>query len=137
MKLITIKKAKNPSELAILKSRLESEGINCYLKSELAAQVISHLPIYAELQIMENDLPSARQILMEIGEFENVVLEIRCPKCDSDKSLLIKDFSVKKIWKDITLVISALIAVSPEVNLYNSNNYKCNSCGHKFVLKST
>jgi hypothetical protein len=69
MKLVTIKESRYAADLAILKSRLESEGIECWLKNELTSQVINYVPsIYAELQVAESDLERVKEILTEAGE---------------------------------------------------------------------
>ena len=69
MKLITVKQSRYAADLAVLKSRLESEGIACWLKNELTSQVINYVPsIYAELQIEEADVERVKKILMETGE---------------------------------------------------------------------
>jgi hypothetical protein len=69
MKLVTIKEARYAADLAVLKSRLEDEGIMCRLKNELNAQVISYIPsIFVELQVAEQDLARALEIMMESEE---------------------------------------------------------------------
>ena len=69
MKLITVKQSRYAADLAILKSRLESEGIACWLKNELTSQVINYVPsIYAELQVSEADVEKVKAILIESGE---------------------------------------------------------------------
>jgi hypothetical protein len=66
MKLVTIKEARYAADLAVLRSRLEDEGIMCRLKNELNAQVISYIPsIYVELQVAEKDLERALEIMKE------------------------------------------------------------------------
>jgi hypothetical protein len=68
MKFITIMESRYAADLAVLKSRLEDEGIMCWLKNELNAQVISYIPsIYVELQVTENDLARALEIMEEMG----------------------------------------------------------------------
>lgn len=42
MSLITIKKSHIESDLLVLKSKLESEGINCYLKNEFTTQIMNY-----------------------------------------------------------------------------------------------
>lgn len=45
------------SELLILRSKLESEGIKCYMRNEFTTQIISHLPSFeVELQVSGLDL---------------------------------------------------------------------------------
>lgn len=69
MKLITVKQSRYAADLAVLKSRLKSEGIECWIKNELTSQVISYIPsIYAELQVGEADVERVRKILIETGE---------------------------------------------------------------------
>ncbi len=69
MNLITVKQSRYAADMAILKSRLESEGIACWLKNELTSQVINYVPsIYAELQVDEADLERVKAILVSTGE---------------------------------------------------------------------
>lgn len=67
MSLITIKKSHFESELLVLKSKLESEGINCYFKNEFTTQIMNYLPAFeVELQVSEFDLEKVLTILNEI-----------------------------------------------------------------------
>jgi hypothetical protein len=69
MEFITIKTSHYASDLAVLQSKLESYGINCYLKNEFSAQVLSHLPnSLVELQIAEADLTKVQALIKENGE---------------------------------------------------------------------
>ena len=64
MQLITIKKAHLESDLTVLKSRLEAEGIRCYLKNEYVTQVINFMPSFEmELQVPDFDLDEALEIV--------------------------------------------------------------------------
>ncbi len=66
MKLITIKKAHLESEISVLKSRLEAEGIRCFLKNEYITQIINFMPSFVmELQVSEFDLDEALEVLKE------------------------------------------------------------------------
>lgn len=67
MGLVTIKKSHYESELLVLKSRLEAEGINCYFKNEFTTQIMNYLPSFeVELQVSSIDLESALDILKTI-----------------------------------------------------------------------
>ena len=67
MTLVSIKKSYIELDLQLLMTRLESEGIKCYLKNDISAQVMSHIGGFAtELQVAESDLERAREILMEM-----------------------------------------------------------------------
>lgn len=64
MGLVTIKKSHIESELSVLKSQLESEGIKCYLRNEFTTQIMNYLPSFeVELQVSEVDLPRAYELL--------------------------------------------------------------------------
>lgn len=66
MKLITIKMAGNESELFVLRSKLESEGIKCFMKNEFTTQVINYLPTGVELQVVDSELKRANEIMNQI-----------------------------------------------------------------------
>ncbi len=72
-KFITIKTFTYAYELAVLKGRLESEGIQCFIKNENFSQIAS---LYSnaiggvQLQVLEADIPEAIEILKE-GDYLN------------------------------------------------------------------
>ena len=69
MSLITIKRSHVEADLLILKSRLESEGIKCYLKNEFTTQIMNHMATFdVELQVSDLDLERVKEILSEIEE---------------------------------------------------------------------
>jgi hypothetical protein len=67
---ITVLTFTYPHELAVIRGRLESEGIECFVKDELTVQVN---PFYSnaiggvKLQVKESDLEKAMEILRETG----------------------------------------------------------------------
>ena len=66
MNLITIKKAHLESDLVVLKSKLEAEGIRCFMKNQYITQIINFMPSFVmELQVAEFDLEEALDILKE------------------------------------------------------------------------
>ena len=69
MDFVTIKESHVESDLLVLKSRLESEGIKCYLKNEFTNQLMSHMATFSvELQVSSRDLERAQEILGETEE---------------------------------------------------------------------
>lgn len=67
MRFITIKKSHNEIDLIVLKSRLESEGINCFLRNELTNQIMSHMATFeVELQVLETDIGRVEKILTDL-----------------------------------------------------------------------
>jgi hypothetical protein len=70
MDLITIKSSHIESYLLILKSRLESEGIQCFLKNEFTTQVMNYMPTFeVELQVSSLDLEKAKEIMDELEDY--------------------------------------------------------------------
>lgn len=66
-KIITIKEAKSEVELIFLKSRLEEEGIDCFLTDGLSSQVLNYIPaISCRLMANEKDEERIRQIMNEL-----------------------------------------------------------------------
>lgn len=69
MEMITIKRAHYESELMALKGRLESEGINCFLKNQFTTQVMQHMATFAvELQVSSDQLEKANEIIAHIDQ---------------------------------------------------------------------
>jgi hypothetical protein len=66
MRLVTIKESHVEADLMVLKSRLESEGIKCYLRNEFTTQIMSHMATFVvELQVSYSDLKRAQEIINE------------------------------------------------------------------------
>jgi len=69
-KIITIHNFNYANEAMIVRGRLESEGIPCFIQNELISQVA---PFYSnafggvKLQVNESDVPQALEILKEAG----------------------------------------------------------------------
>ena len=67
MSLITVKRSHIETDLLILKSRLESEGIKCYLRNEFTTQIMNHMATFdVELQVSDLDLERVKEIMTEI-----------------------------------------------------------------------
>jgi hypothetical protein len=67
MKFVTIKKAHFEADLLVLKAKLESEGISCYLHNQYTTQVMNYMPTFAvELKVENNDLERARTVLLDL-----------------------------------------------------------------------
>ena len=69
MTLVTIKESHVEFDLLVLKSRLESEGIRCYLKNEFSTSIMTHMATFlVELQVASSDLERVQEILKEIED---------------------------------------------------------------------
>jgi len=77
-KFVTVLTFTFASELAIVRGRLESEGIACSVKDELMIQVnplASNAFGGVKLQVLESDLPRAIEILKETGYIKDEDLQ--------------------------------------------------------------
>ena len=69
-KWVTVLVTSLPQELWIIRGRLESEGIQCFIKDELTVQsynFYSNAVGGVKLQVLEKDAEKAVQILTELG----------------------------------------------------------------------
>ena len=67
MSWVTIKSSHYETDLLPLKSRLEAEGIECFLRNEHTTQVMSHMATFVtELQVAEEDMGKVTEIMTEI-----------------------------------------------------------------------
>lgn len=137
MPLITLKSFDNAMDAHMLKSKLESEGIVCYLFDE---HTVTMYPLYnvtiggIKLKINESDLELAREIYNSIQTtpFTNDQNElIKCPKCESTD--LYSDFkSMKGVNGIISAFTSFFFLLFP---IYYKSVYKCKKCGTEFKNK--
>ena len=138
MGLITFKTFDNAIDAHILKIKLESEGITCFLFDE---NIVSVNPLYAnlvggiKLKINEEDLPHAKNIVLELEETPYTTDDdevISCPKCESIR-IESGHKSMKSVGAVISAIISFLLVIFP---LYRKNVYKCLDCGNEFDVKN-
>ena len=69
-KIITIRTFTNPLDMAVIKGRLESEGIVCFVQDELTSRANAFYSAAiggARLQVRQSDLKQAIEILEEGG----------------------------------------------------------------------
>jgi len=128
MKFVTIKESHYQADLVVLKSRLESEGIECRFKNELTTQVLNYIPSFlVELQVPEDDVPRVKEIMTETGELQAENVKLVCPKCGSE-NVKIKVSFIKKIQ----VVFSILLALDTNVpmdKLFKKAKFYCKDCG--------
>jgi len=133
MKFVTIKESHYQADLIVLKSRLESEGIQCLLKNELTSQVLNHIPAFVvELQVPEADLDLVKEIMQEMGEWPVDKSKPACPECGSEK-LKLKLSLIKRIKLFFSILYVALGSNVPMDKLFRNAKYICKDCRHEFV----
>ena len=130
MKFVTIKESHYLADLSVLKSRLESEGIECRLKNEMTTQVMNHIPSFTvELQVPESDVEHVREILIETGELSDSGTKLVCPACGSEKIKL--KLSLRKRIQVFFAAISAAFFMGnlPLDKVFKNAKYRCSDCG--------
>ena len=133
MNFVTIKESHYQGDLVVLKSRLESEGIECRFKNELTTQVLNHIPSFlVELQVPEDQAEKARIIMVEIGELNAETSALACKNCGSEDVEFKIDF-FKRIQLFFRMIAGTLTFRSPNIdNLLKKGKYKCRDCGEEF-----
>lgn len=134
MKLVTVKTFDNPVEAHILKSKLESENIRCFLFDE---NIVGINPLYnltvggIKLKINELDYDKASAILEEVMEAPTTDEKgeiLQCPQCGSEQ--IYRGFkSMKGVKGFMSAVISLLLMVFP---IYYNTVNKCKKCDYEF-----
>jgi DNA-directed RNA polymerase subunit RPC12/RpoP len=134
MNLITIKTLDDGISAHILKTRLEGEGIQCYIHDE---NIVTLNPLFnfavggVKLKVDEPDVEKALDILKHIEETPFTTEEeeiIKCPNCASTE--LYSDFkSMKDVKGIISAVTSFVFSVFP---IYYKSVYRCIKCETEF-----
>ena len=151
-KFITVLTVTFPYEVAVIRGRLEAEGITCFVKDELTVQVN---PFYSnaiggvKLQVLESDLNQTVEILKETGYIKEENLQsfdespqinkqsnnqhgtekgvkIICPICGSEEVVKTK----KTGW---IFLLTSLLFMFPTPFL--QRKYYCFNCKQEFKLK--
>lgn len=88
--LVTIAEFNLPNRAQFLKSLLEAEGIQCYLKDELTSQIYGTGIMFGgiKLQVLDTDVEAATRILIARGfEEDSVQLENQQEELKSSKTI--------------------------------------------------
>lgn len=130
MELVTIKESHYTSDLAVLKSKLESEGIKCFVKDEYTSDVLNHLPnICAKLQVEKNQIPRVKEILGKKGHEFLKDKTLICPECKS-LEVIVSDSYRDKLVFVMRYFISQLTMADPK-NI--KRDYVCLKCETHFL----
>ena len=134
MEFTTIKTFDNPMEAHIVKSRLENEGISCFLFDE---NMMSINPLFnvtvggIKLKVNTSDADKAKDIIELINASpitDEKDEQLSCPNCSSND--LISGYkSMKGSTGILSAIISFLLLVFP---LYYKTVYKCKVCDTEF-----
>lgn len=134
MDLVTARIFDNPIDAHLLKSKLENEGINCYLFDEHTVTIdplVSNAVGGIKLKISKTDIDKTKFILAQIENTpltdDNDVI-IKCPNCDSQD--VYSGFkSMKGLKGVLSIILSFLFMIFP---IYHKAVYKCKDCNAEF-----
>ena len=120
------------SEAMIFKGKLESEGIEVYMKDNYT---IEANPLYSnamggvKLYVRNEDLLSAQEILSQISEvsLDDNNKPIKCPNCGAEQIAMFT--SIKDLKSLISFTFSTLLLGIP---FRTKHKYKCDKCKFEF-----
>ena len=132
----TLKTFDNLIEAYLLKSKLENEGIFCFLKDEYQ---ISLNPLYSQalggikLQVRQDDWNDALIILKDLEKKQLINNEgdiLKCSNCDSTE--FYTDYRSLKDPKSLfSIIIAFILFIYP---FYYKNVRKCKKCGFEIPI---
>lgn len=134
MDQITIQIFDNATSAYILKARLESEDITCFIQDEHMVTMAPFLNVATggvKLKVWEKDVQKAQDIIQGINQqprtdFDDKLIE--CPNCASTN--FYNNFNSIKDWKGfISALSSLLLHIFP---IYLKRVKKCKDCGTEF-----
>lgn len=120
------------SEALIFKGKLESEGIEVYIRDN---NIVDSNPLYSnavggiKLFVKSEDFEKAQLVLSDVSQYslnENNQL-IKCPKCNAEQIEMVT--SIKDIRSFLAFLFSVLVVYMP---FYSKHKYKCQSCKFEF-----
>ena len=134
MELITIKRFDNLIEAQMMKSKLESENITCFLFDQ---NMVGLNPLFnvtlggIKLKVNKTEKEKATKIIEEILQASLVDDKsevVKCPHCGSED--VYSDFkSMKGVKGILSAIVSFLFLVFP---IYYKTVYKCKNCDKEF-----
>ena len=136
MNLVTALTFDDSVSAHLVKTRLENEGIKCFIFDEHINNV---MPIYGQavggirIKIKEEDVLKAKQLIeeWELRPFLNQSNEtLTCTSCGAQELYAgFKSFKTSLGW--LTLAISFLFMIYP---FYSKTVYRCKKCGEEMDL---
>jgi hypothetical protein len=134
MNLVTVKSSHYQTDLIVLKSKLESEGISCFFKNELTTQVLNHLPSFLiELQVPETELSRVKEVMAEIGESTEFGVKLICGSCGSER-IKMKLGLIKRVQLFFAVIWVMLVNNLPADKLFKESKYFCKDCGTEVIF---
>jgi len=120
------------SEAIIFKGKLESEGIDAFLKDN---NTVDANPLYSnaiggvKLFVRQEDFDRAKDVISEVSKYsldDNGKL-LQCPNCGAEQIDLVT--SIKDLKSLTAFVFAVLLGSLP---FYSKHKFKCNKCNFEF-----
>ncbi|WP_179316601.1 putative signal transducing protein [Winogradskyella undariae] len=133
---VTIARFQYSSEAEIMKGRLESDGIQVFLKDNITIDtdpLVSNAIGGIKLKVLAKDEETAREILQSIQQYsvDNEGEPITCPNCGKNR---IELYSTITNFKSlVSFLIGFLTGTLPFSTRYQ---YKCEDCKTEFPFKN-
>ncbi|WP_179351135.1 putative signal transducing protein [Winogradskyella vidalii] len=133
---VTIAKFQYSAEAEIIKGRLESDGIQVFLKDNITIDtdpLVSHAIGGIKLNVLAKDQDKAKDILQSINAYalNDVGEPITCPNCGNNR---IELYSTITDFKSlISFLIGFITGTLPFSTRYQ---YKCEDCKTEFPLNN-
>lgn len=132
MSLLTVRVFSTTTEAHLFKSRLENEGIDCYLFDEnIAGMNITYDVALGGIKAKVNssDTERVKEVLQKLeAEKRAKNIFIKCPVCESTEHY--ENFISVKGWKVFLATILAFLTFSYPI--YQKRLYKCKECDNEF-----
>ena len=134
MSLITLRTFDNAFEANMLKAKLESEGVDCYIYDENTMSVYglnNFIVGGVKLKINSDDMKKAQEIIADIDvtpltDDDNKI--IKCPACGST-DFYIGFSAMEGISKILFILLALFVFIIPTTS---KTAYKCKKCGQTF-----
>jgi predicted RNA-binding Zn-ribbon protein involved in translation (DUF1610 family) len=127
VRYLSVESFDNYIEANIILSRLQQEGISCWLQNETSATIAPFLANSAggiKLMIAESQVDRAVELL---GQFKNEKESIlKCPRCHSSNVELVSTPRKASNWLGVLVGLLSEFAISGE------KVYRCFNCGFEF-----
>lgn len=120
------------SEAIIFKGKLESEGIEVFIRDN---NTVDANPLYSnavggvKLFVNHKDYSKAKEIISQVSKYsldENNKL-LKCPNCGAEQIDMVT--SIKDLKSLFAFIFSLLLGSLP---FYSKHKYKCNKCNFEF-----
>jgi hypothetical protein len=120
------------SEAIIIKGKLESEGIEVFMRDN---NTVDANPLYSnavggvKLFVNSNDFLKAKEVISQVSKYsldDNSKL-LKCPNCDAEQIDMVT--SVKDLKSLTVYIFSLLLGALP---FYSKHKHKCRKCNFEF-----